>query len=134
MDITTHNRAQYLAWLRAHAPQLYNQAMPVPNGVAGFWDSVGSTFNSVISNVTNALPNLANTYSQYQQSRNLIELNTQRAREGLSPLILQNGQLVTMDGQPYTEREWSIARTGVSPMTIGIGIAALLGFIWIIKH
>lgn len=131
-DAVTHNRALYLAWLRQAHPKLYMQAISPQSmraGLSGFWDSVGATFNSVVSNVSNALPNLANTYAQYQQSRDLIEMNNQRARQGLPPLMLQNGQLVTMSGEMYTDNEWRLASTGISPNTMLIGTAVVIGLV-----
>jgi hypothetical protein len=131
MDIITHNRAQYLGWLRGNAPALYRDCVPQMRvdeitdyeGLAGFWDSVGTTFSTVLSNVTNALPQLANTYSQYQQQRDVIKLNTQRAAQGAAPLRYENGALVNADGTPYSAEEYSLAKTASG----NVGLIALAG-------
>jgi hypothetical protein len=131
----THNRAQYLAWLRGNAPALYRDCVPQLgvaeisdyHSLSGFWDSVGTTFNTVLSNVTNALPQLANTYSQYQSQRELIKTNTQRAARGQAPLRYENGRLVTDEGAPYTPAEQSLAgRYGNVALIGGLGVIALV--------
>lgn len=133
-DVQTRNRAMFLAWLRNNYPHLYNEAMPSQQ-MGGFLDSLTSTFNTVLTNVTQALPNLANTYAQYQAQAQLIRMNTDRARQGLSPLVYQNGQLVDMQGQPYDADDLSLARTGgLSISTIAvIGAALFLGGIMLFR-
>lgn len=124
----TVNRAKYIAWLRTNYPDLYNEAMPQQN-VGGFLDSIGSVFNNVVNNVTQALPNLANTYAQYRAQEQLIRMNSERAKQGLAPLSYQNGQLVDSGGQPYTSGDLSIAQTASQwgPYLIG-GAVLILGF------
>jgi hypothetical protein len=122
----TVNRAKYLAWLRTNYPDLYNEAMP-QQGVSGFLDSIGSVFNNVVNNVTQALPQLANTYSQYRAQEQLIRMNSDRAKQGLPPLSYQNGQLVDASGQPYTSGDLSIAQTASKwgPIAIVGGVVLL---------
>lgn len=125
----TVNRAKFLAWLRSNYPHLWNQVVP-SRQIGGFLDSLGSTFNNIVTNVTQALPNLANTYAQYRAQEQLIRMNADRARQGLAPLTYQNGQLVDASGQPYTESDLSIARTGFSIGNIAmIGTAVVLAII-----
>lgn len=134
--MSQHNRAQYLAWLRGNAPALYRDVVPQMSiedistfsNLGGFWDSVGTTFSTVVSNVSNALPQLANTYSQYQSQRDAIKLNTQRASQGLAPLQYQNGQLVTANGLPYTPEEYSLAGRGYTTVALGAA-AAIIAFL-----
>ena len=69
----TKARAQYLAWLREKFPTLYEYAVmrtiqaPPAAGLSGFLDSIGTVFGNVVKSVTTALPQLANTYSEYRQ-------------------------------------------------------------------
>lgn len=97
--------------------------------LAGFWDSVGTTFNTVVSNVTNSLPQLASTYAQYQSQKDILKLNSQRASAGLAPLEYRNGQLVPATGLPYTQAEYGLASTGVSATTVLLAGAAILGVV-----
>lgn len=126
VNVATRNRAAYLAWLRTNYPHLYNEAMPTQMG--GFFDSIGNAFNNVVNNVTQALPNLANTYAQYRAQEQLIRMNSERAKQGLAPLSYQNGQLVDASGQPYTQNDLSIAQTASQwgPIAI-VGGVVLLG-------
>jgi hypothetical protein len=132
------NRAQFLAWLRGAAPAIYRDCVPQMavedigeySGIGGFWDSVGTTFSTVVTNVTNALPQIANTYSQYQSQRELIKSNTQRASQGLPPLRYEGGQLVTANGLPYTADEYTLAGRGGSMTTIAlIGAVAVIALL-----
>lgn len=128
----TQARAQYLAWLRSKFPTLYETAImrtvqPPTNGLSGLFDSIGTVFGNVVKSVTNALPQLANTYSEYRQAESLIKLNSQRASQGLSPLTYNaNGQLITASGQPYSAQDFSIASTGMGTAT-WIALAAATG-------
>lgn len=122
-ETQTRNRAMFLAWLRMNYPDLYNEAMPAPQQISGFLDSLGSTFNNIVNNVTTALPNLANTYAQYRSQSQLISMNADRARQGLGPLVYQNGQLVDMQGVPFNANDLRIAGTG----GLSLGMMALIG-------
>jgi hypothetical protein len=131
-DQMTRNRALYLVWLRTNFPDLY-RASVVNDGLSGILDSIGSAFNNLVKNVTDSLPQLANTYTQYQTQRQLIESNSQRAQQGLPPLVYQNGQLVPMTGGSYTAEDYRLASTaGFSTGTIlmiavafGLGVLLL---------
>lgn len=131
-DEAIHNRALYLAWLRQYAPELYADVMPASSGMSGILDSIGSAFNSVVSNVSSALPNLATTYAQYRTQRDLIETNNERARRGEPPLVMQDGQLMVMGGEPYTDREWNIAGTGLSPTMMILGAVAFAALLYLL--
>lgn len=133
-------RAQYLAWLREKFPTLYETAImrtvqPPTNGLSGLLDSIGTVFGNVVNSVTTALPQLANTYSEYRQAESLIKLNSQRAQQGLSPLTYNaNGQLVTASGQPYSAQDFSIASSGMGTATwIALGAAGLLA-VWLLAR
>lgn len=136
----TENRALYLAWLRETAPTLYWDAIRIANngpkeydpgaisGVGGFWSNVGSTFSNVAQSVAQAVPQLATAYAGYQNQKELIKVNTQRAQQGLAPYVMgADGQLTVAQGQGYTDAEWRLAQTGNSTNTllIGGGIALL---------
>jgi hypothetical protein len=125
-------RAVYLNWLRTNFPDLYNDAVGAnaasSAGVGGFFDTIGTTFSNVVSSVTNALPNLANTYAQYKSSESLIKMNNERAKQGLVPLQSVNGQLVPVGGQ-YEEQDYMLAQTGISTPTaimLVAGVALVL--------
>lgn len=134
IDTQTHNRALFLAWLRTNFPDLYADATKSA-GLGGFFDSLTSAFNNVVTNVSNALPNLANTYAQYRQQEQLIRLNSQRANQGLPPLI-QNaqGQWVDMAGQAYDDSDWELASTGglstgsMLMIAVAVGLTLVLIF------
>lgn len=128
-NVATRNRAAYLAWLRTNFPDLWNEATSPQMG--GFFDSIGTVFNNVVNNVTQALPNLANTYAQYRAQEQLIRMNSDRARQGLGPLTYQNGQLVDASGQPYTPGDLSIAQTASQwgPIAIIGGVVLLSVFL-----
>lgn len=115
MDNVTENRAIYIAWLRENFPDLYAESIPhttIPGeGMGGILDSIGSTFNSVLTNVTNSLPQLANTYTQYRTSKEMIELNNKRAAQGLVPLQNIGGQLVPVTTQ-YTDDDLRFVQAG----------------------
>lgn len=131
-DNATHNRALFLVWLRSNFPELYRQAMNNGGGLSGLFDSIGSAFNNLVKNVTESLPSLANTYTQYRTQEQLIEANARRAEQGLAPLVYQNGQLVPMTGGIYSESDYTLAQsaglsTGSMLMIAGaIGIILLL--------
>lgn len=129
----TVNRAKFLAWLRANYPDLYNEAMPRAQ-MGGFLDSIGSVFNNVVTNVTQALPNLANTYAQYRAQEQLIRMNAERAKQGLAPLSYQNGQLVDASGQPYTQSDLSIASTANTWLPVAIVGGVLLFAVLLLKR
>lgn len=135
-DIQAHNRANFLAWLRANFPDLYTEAVTEAETMGGIFDNLTSAFNNVVTNVTNALPNLANTYAQYKAQSQLIKANAQRAQQGLPPLV-QNaqGQWVDVTGRLYDEQDYRLAQTGgMSLASIAmIGAAVLLGLILILK-
>lgn len=139
-DTKAHNRALYLAWLRQTAPQLYWDAMRSadnmaveydPGAISGFWDSVGSAFQSVATNVAQAVPQLATAYAGYQNQQELIKANTQRAQQGLAPYVMgANGQLTIAQGAGYTDAEWRLAQTGNTTNTLliagGLGLLAII--------
>lgn len=140
----TENRAMFLAWLRENHPDIYSQFVApaplvgqqlAPVALSGFLDSIGNAFNSVLTNVTNSLPKLAETYSTYQQQRELLRINAERARAGQAPLTVNaQGQLITAAGIPYTEDEWRIAQSaggiGTGGMiALGLAFALLLAII-----
>lgn len=128
------NRALYLAWLRSNYPALYEVAVGVP--LAGIFDSISNAFSNVVKSVSDALPNLAQTYAQYRTQEQLIKENTRRAQQGLAPLVMTSGgQLVEMRSGDITEDEWRIASTGGGMSTanvmmiaaaVGIGLILLL--------
>lgn len=139
MNSVVENRAAYLAWLRRDFPALYRDVVPqtpipftdAPSDFAapslsGFWDSVGTTFGTVVSNVTNSLPQIASTYAQYRTQRDSIKLNSQRASMGLAPLQYQNGQYVPATNLPYTQSEYALASTGTNTTTLLL-LAGVLG-------
>lgn len=130
-DTVTQNRALYLLWLRSNFPELYRQAVEgSTTGLNGILDSIGNTFNNIVNNVTQSLPQLATTYTQYRTQQQIIEMNSQRAQQGLPPLIQQNGQLVPMTGT-YSDSDYQIAQTaGLSTSSLLMIAAALgLGFL-----
>lgn len=132
VDNATHNRALYLVWLRTNFPDLYAQAMQEGGGLNGIFDSIGSAFNNLVKNVTDSLPSLANTYAQYRNQEQLIKANSQRAQQGLPPLVYQNGQLVPMTGGTYSESDYTLAQSAgfstgsVVMIAVGIGLVVLL--------
>lgn len=135
VDTATQNRALYLQWIRTTFPELYSRAVGIDaSGMSGIFDSIGSAFNNFVQNVSTALPSLANSYAQIKTQQQLIEANSQRAQQGLPPLVYQNGQLVPMTGS-YTDQDYEIARTGgLSTNTvIMLGAAVLLALILITR-
>lgn len=129
VDIAAHNRALFLVWLRSNFPDLYRKAANEDNGLSGLFDSIGTTFNNLVNNVTNALPSLANTYAQYRNQEQLIQANAQRAQQGLPPLVYQNGQLVPMAGSGYSESDYRLAQTGGMSTGSMLMIAGAVGII-----
>lgn len=129
VDSAAHNRALFLVWLRSNFPDLYRKAMNEDGGLGGLFDSIGTTFNNLVNNVTNALPSLANTYAQYRNQEQLIQANAQRAQQGLPPLVYQNGQLVPMTGGGYSESDYRIAQTGGLSTGSMLMIAGAIGII-----
>lgn len=132
VDTATHNRALYLTWLRTNFPELYSRAMGVDAvGLSGIFDSIGSAFNNLVKNVTDSLPSLANSYAQIKTQQQLIEANSQRAQQGLPPLVYQNGQLVPMTGGQYTSSDYELASTGgmSTGSIVMIGVAVVLAAI-----
>lgn len=132
-DDATRNRALYLMWLRTNFPDLYARAMGADaNGLAGIFDSIGSAFNNLVKNVTESLPSLANSYAQIKTQQQLIEANSQRAQQGLAPLVYQNGQLVPMTGGAYTTSDYDLASTAsmstgtVIMLVVAVGLAVIL--------
>lgn len=130
------NRAQYIAWLRSNFPQLYSDVIRSMRGefrqrqLSGFFDSVGSAFTSFVDNVTKSLPQLAQTYTQYEAQKDLLRVNTQRAQQGLAPLQYNaQGQLITSGGLPYTAEDFQIAQRGYSGMDQTTMIALVVGFV-----
>lgn len=130
-------RAQFIAWLRDNYPEAYAAGFPMMGDAnlgddsgGGFWSNVGDAFTSAVTNITAALPTLANDYVQYQNAQNLITLNAQRANQGLAPLTMNaSGQLVSANGYPVTNRDLSLASSGLSTTTwllIGGGALALI--------
>lgn len=121
MQDAVTNRAQYLAWLRTNFPEIYEDAIaPVrqefeERQLSGFFDSLGTAFNSVVDNVTKALPQLSQAYAQYNTQRDLLRANTARASQGLAPLQYNSqGQLITATGLPYTAEDYQLAQRGSS--------------------
>lgn len=113
------NRALYLAWLRQNFPELYDDAVASVREsferqqLSGLFDSIGNAFKGIIDNVTQSLPQLAQTYTQYQAQKDLLKANTQRAQQGLPPLQYNaQGQLVNASGLPYTTEDYQIAQRG----------------------
>lgn len=113
------SRAQYLAWLRTNFPDLYEDATASiredfqQRQLSGFFDTIGTAFNSIVTNVSQALPQLAQTYAQYGAQKDLLRANTTRANQGLPPLQYNaQGQLVTTAGLPYTAEDYQLAQRG----------------------
>lgn len=139
-DNASINRAQYLAWLRREFPSLYQDAVASLRDdferqqMAGLFDSIGNAFTSIVDNVTKNLPQLAQTYAQYDAQKDLLRANTERARQGLAPLQYNSqGQLVTASGLPYTAEDYQIAQRGYGMDTptllLLVGGVALVFFI-----
>lgn len=145
MDNKAQNRALYLAWLKQTAPPLYfnavNSAADSPKeyssgALAGFWDTVGDTFASVTKNVSAALPALATTYAGYQNSKDLIALNTQRANQGYAPVTYDSsGNLVPVNGANYgvTAQQMALAQSASTTNMIMIGIAAAILLVIVLR-
>lgn len=132
VDNATHNRALFLVWLRTNFPDLYAQAMDGGGSLGGIFDSIGSAFNNLVKNVTDSLPQLANTYTQYQTQRQLIEANARRAEQGLPPMVYQNGQLVPMTGGVYSQSDYTLAQSaGLSTGSV-LMIAVALGLVLVL--
>lgn len=132
VDNATHNRALFLVWLRTNFPDLYAQAMDGGGNLGGIFDSIGSAFNNLVKNVTDSLPQLANTYTQYQTQRQLIEANARRAEQGLPPMVYQNGQLVPMTGGVYSQSDYTLAQSaGLSTGSV-LMIAVALGLVLVL--
>lgn len=110
------NRARYIAWLRASYPELYTASAGVVSsapGLSGLFDTLGSAFTSVVKTVGNSLPQLAQTYTSYRLQSQTIKANTQRAIQGLPPLMIdpRTGQPIEAI-IPYTQSDLEIATMG----------------------
>lgn len=139
-DNATIARAQYLAWLRQNFPSLYDDVVSELQNefnqrqMAGLFDSIGNAFTNIVDNVTKNLPQLAQTYAQYDAQKDLLRANTQRAQQGLPPLTYNaQGQLITASGLPYSATDYQIAQRGygmdTQTMLLLFGGLALVVFI-----
>lgn len=116
MDTAAHNRAKYLTWLQQNFPDLYNRG--VVNDV-NYGPQLGD-WSDIFNNITDALPQLAQTYAQYTTAQNLIDLNTQRAKQGLAPLTNVGGQLV-----PVTATAQNLSLAGGTNTLLWVGLAGV---------
>lgn len=70
-------------------------AMPVADSSGGFWSSLASNAGSIFGSIAKAAPVLGQAYASTQGQLSLLQVNTQRAQQGLPPLTNLNGTLVT---------------------------------------
>lgn len=78
------SRGQFLSWLRARHPEVYDRANGGMSGFAGLGaeNAAPADQKDWIDRLTGMLPNLATTYAQVK----LINANLKRAESGLPPL------------------------------------------------
>lgn len=86
------NEQRFVQWLRKTQPRLYALAKQrigePPTGLGALGQEATTTTNggTWFSNLTDTLSTLATTYLPYKQQKDLLDVQLERARQGLPPL------------------------------------------------
>lgn len=137
MNSASQNRMGFLGWLKYRHPALYGAVMPIVASrvsgnrqLGGFFDSLTSGISTVITKVSEVLPNLADKYLQTKEQIDLVKLNLERAKAGL-PSYDSLAQAAT---ETQTRQTSAPSGNGFSMSSVpwyvwavlGVGVASLL--------
>ena len=131
MAATKQSAIQYVQWVQKTYPNLYRAAIrqvgPPPAGGLGDVATTNVSFTDWLSNMGNTLVDLAPQYLQYQMQQDLMEMQLQRAQQGLPPAnVADYSPVLRVEAGPETQQAIT---TGigqyVAPMLIVGGIAVV---------
>lgn len=97
MDKVTKARAQFLTWLKSTNPDVFERVVsvaesgmgdlpPVDFGLRGMGAAEATESETWWQKLSSGLTAMGSAYLGYQTQKDLIELNMQRAEQGLAPL------------------------------------------------
>lgn len=95
-------------------------------------DSISNNSGSLFSSILDSVSSLANAYTTTTAQQNLLQINTQRAKQGLPPLTYYNGQQVTATGLAPASPSVNGVETALAsiPSSVllyaGLGVGALI--------
>jgi hypothetical protein len=93
--------------------------------------SISDNSGSLFSSILNSVSSIANSYTTTAAQQNLLQINTQRAKQGLPPLTYYNGQQVTAAGLAPASPSVNGVETALSSIPsstwlyAGLGVAAI---------
>jgi len=124
MDYMIQNPQAQLAfvkWVQRHFPRLYQDAMERSGLQMGdFASSISSIFNGIKDTLTQIAPAYLQTKAEYE----LLKLNIERARAGMTPV-----NSVAEAAANTAQAQAQVAQDSQFPawlLPVGIGIVALL--------
>ncbi|MDH5654198.1 MAG: hypothetical protein OEZ39_20265 [Gammaproteobacteria bacterium] len=130
-------QAEYLAWMESEFPEMYDEVssevgmdglgadVPTSTVTAG---STGQPAEepSMWSNIISAVKEIAPAYTQYKQQKEIMRVQTDRAKKGLPPLetsqYAPTARVITEVGG---ETRMGIAKLAI-PIALGVGALGLL--------
>jgi hypothetical protein len=137
---TEKNRARFLDWLRAYNPGLFRAAIkhaeawkegvkanggsPVALSGVALGDTDSTTW---WQKLTDGITSMGTAYLAYEGQKNIIQLNTQRAQQGLPPLDPVTGAPTIRTSVGLSPELMARLQSGGSWLIIGaVGIAGLM--------
>ncbi len=118
-----HAQRLFLAWAKKRMPQAYADVMNRHGRGAGLGEAAATDTTAaqpagILDTLVNNIGKIGTAYAQYQSQKSLINLNMERAKQGLPPIDAG-------DVAPQ-------ANVGIAPATrnmlyVGIGALVLIG-------
>lgn len=147
MASNTLAQRQFLVWLKNNDPFLYRTAIKAAeiragktnplDGLGFDWGSIASSVGTTFNNVAKSIGDLAPTYLQYKQQKDVIKMQLKRAEQGLPPANVEDySPVVRIAPQITPETEAAISRVATQSVKqagnkmiypiIGVGVLALI--------
>lgn len=148
-DLLTPAQHQFLRWLRAFNPVAYRTMVAVANrssgqrgmgGLGSWWTALTGAVGSIGSSVASAAKTVLPGLLQYEGQRRLMNLQIDRANQGLAPLNVSQLRLPAMQVQvsPSPQVTASIGRAVTAgtrkTWLYAAGAIVVIGGLWLVMR
>ncbi len=117
-----------IEWFKKNEPFIYKVAMKriaLENNQLSGWADIGASVGKVFSSLTETVSNIAPTYLQYQQQKKVMDMQMERAIQGLPPANVEDyTPAVKIEANVTPETEQAITR--VAQQTIETGAQKMM--------
>lgn len=144
--IRAQNRAAFLQWVERTAPDLYQEsvarALAIKDqrartlkgfGLGALTDTSATSGWDIFGNILTSLPDLANQYLDVQERRDLMQINADRARQGLAP-VNEQGQVLNTLAPSQFNANVGVASVLSNPMLWLVGGGAVLALLLLARR